>query len=66
MSQLTNPLMDQIEQINERMIGELTYHGKPVVLLEHAIEALENLEAKMTEGCQDRVTIASRGMINNY
>jgi len=42
-----NPLLQKIEDISSKMIGDHSYHGKPVVLLEDAIIALEDLESQL-------------------
>lgn len=41
------PLIPRIEDISSKMIGDHRYHGKPVVLLEDAVAALELLESQL-------------------
>ena len=44
-----NPLIEEIENIESKVVGDMLYKGKKVVLLSDATEALEELERKLSE-----------------
>lgn len=43
-----NPLIDEIESLSSKMIGDQNYKGKPIVRLSDAVDALEELERKLS------------------
>jgi hypothetical protein len=52
---VNNPLNEEMEKLSSRMIGDMEYKGKKVVLLEDALDALEELEARLWGICQQEV-----------
>ena len=52
---MENPLTRQIEEILSRAIGGHDYKGKPVVLLEDAVNALEELEVRLWAICEMQI-----------
>jgi len=52
---MENPLVLQIEDISSKILGEVKYHNKPVVLLEDAVAALEELESKLWAVCKQEI-----------
>lgn len=52
---MENPLVTQIEDLSSKTIGDVKYHNKSVVLLEDAIEALEELESKLWAVCKQEI-----------
>lgn len=44
-----NPLIEEIENVESKTIGDTLYKGKKIVLLSDATEALEELERKLSE-----------------
>lgn len=61
-----NPLLDEIENVTAKIIGDTTYHGKRVVLVDDAIMALEELERKLSAIYQKEIDRIRMVHDNNY
>lgn len=63
---MDNPLTSQIEEITSKVIGDMKYKGKQVVLLEDAISALEELESKLWSLCQVQIQKIQKQEFHTY
>lgn len=60
-----NPLTEQIEELSSKIIGNTDYKGRKVVLLDDAIEALEQLEKNLSAIYQQQIDRIQSGLVYN-